>query len=1852
MIFPAYIFSQICNKSQLPSNLQNGLVAFYPFCGNANDASGNTYNGTITGGGVPFVNDRFGNASSSVQLGGGYIVTNTGSFNFQQNQTFTVSIWFTLETNSSGGRLLSTECPEGNFRMATYGNGNYGVQYGDYIDDNVSLNTWTHLIYTYDNRSEKVYINGVLKYSKTEATNLTFTHCPLTIGAKASASFDRWTGKADDIMVYNRALSACEVSQLYNSTSTSVPQLQNSVINSLSDTTRVCGSSTLLDAGSGFSSYSWNTGATTQSISPTSSGFYKVTVTNSSGCTASDSTYLSLVNANINNNDTTICLGSSLMLSIDSLFPNRTACVSGQLPDDIKKGLLAYYPFCGNANNILGTGNNGTVYNATLSADRFGSPNSAYSFNGTNAYIDFGANPAIGPTSNIPISISLWVSGGASGNIISKYTNLDATKSYFLFGRSTSQYSWIGNGTNPYFRNTLNSDNAWTHYVLIGVAGTNNSKVYRNGVLIATGTLAMNTTMQAVSLLVGKVGASFPGFLSGSVDDIFIYNREMTNAEVQNLYLYKPTVLWSTGASTNSITVSPTQTTKYYVTVSDGITSCKDSVTVTVSDLSSFNPLQDTTRVCGDSVILDAGTGFASYTWNTGATTQKITAKSGGKYLVNVRTAAGCTASDSTMLSIVKAKIIQRDTTICKGASITLNTDSTMTSSTACNSTQLPANLQNGLVAYYPFCGNANDASGNGNNGLVSGATLTTDRFGISNKSYAFNGSNSYILVPHSNSIGISNIITLSSWIKLTNAANGLTQTIISKGVQSSYWNYGISTTNNGIAVYNYTEYGVGSLKNLSSQEWHHIVFAIDQTKNTMVEFIDGEKQSTFYNVNTNTITTSFQNLINSCCTANLSIGKNSEGQAFFNGTIDDLAIWNRALTDSEVLTLYRNQSISWSTGTNSNSITVSPTQTTKFYVTVSDGITSCQDSITVTVASIDTALTVLDDPAICSNGGTVRLQAKAGAAAYQWKRNGVSIAGANSALFTATQTGNYYVVLTGAADCKDSSRTVAINISPVPIPDFTINALNQCLSINNYSFTNTSSISAGTMSYSWSLGNGVISNSVSPTYAYPAAGSFTVKLLATSDKNCKDSVSKSVTIYPKADTTLTLLDAAISCANVGTRLKLNDNVSYKWLRDGLQISGATTNQYAALQTGVYSAVVTSIDGCTDSTRSVIIGINPLPVANFTINNTSQCLNENGFLFTNASSISTGTMLYKWDLGDGSGSNTTSPSKKFINAGTYNIKLVSTSDKLCSDSITKQVIVLVDADSSITLLDPAEVCSSGGSVRIQAGNATSFKWIKDGGVISGAVSRLFYASQTGNYQVIVSSAQGCSDTSRVVNITLNPQPVPNFNINNNAQCLTENGFIFTNTSAISSGSMTYTWTFGDGTNSSTTSPSKSFLAAGVYTIKLIATSDKLCTDSISKQLTVHPQPTIPVITGPNEFCKGSSINIQTTGSPVLSWYRNDVLLTGETSSLLRVTQGGNYKAVSTNNTGCKSASIVKAVIENLLPVGTFNAPNTLNICEGSSLTLNASGASTYQWFYNNTAILGATGATYKATAAGLYSVDFISNKGCLAKGTKSYTLKLLKQPDAIFSFDTYCAGVQTNFASKSLVSESGLVRYLWQFGDGKVSSNGQNAFNTYAKGGNYKAKLIVTPVECPQLADSVEVLIAVQNPPPGIAYPPVNAIINRAQELAARNIGITYQWTPSIYLSSFTSRTPTITTSKEQLYRIYITNKAGCNIVDTQLVRVFPDRNIYVPEGFTPDNDGYNDRLYPILVGITEMKVFKIFNRWGTLVFDNKNATVNTGWNGAYLGRTQPMDSYVWIAEGIDVDGKRITRTGNTILIR
>jgi hypothetical protein len=417
--------------------------------------SGNGLNGTVFG--ATITTDRFSGNTAYSFNGSSYIrVNNSPLINFGTG-SFTLSCWV-LSTGSNRWQHFITHTEP---TSTPYSSKGYALRYDNnqptYIQGNtfnntgfgaqapaIAANSWHHIVSVYNasTLTVSIYVDGALARTENIPTPLQnvdnngFLYLGVENPVVSLPSGPQFlTGKLDDIGIWSRALTSCEITQLFNTNTTTVPPLGSFTFNPLSDTSRACGTNTVLNAGS-YASCSWNTGSTAQTITATSSGFYKVTVTNTAGCTASDSTYLSLVNANILNNDTTICLGSSIRLTIDSLFPNRTACSSAQLPEAMKNGLLAYYPFCGNANNALGAGNNGTIYNATLTTDRFGNANSAYNFNGTNAYIDFGANPAIGPTSTIPTSISLWVSGGASGNIISKYTNLDASRSYFFFGRS------------------------------------------------------------------------------------------------------------------------------------------------------------------------------------------------------------------------------------------------------------------------------------------------------------------------------------------------------------------------------------------------------------------------------------------------------------------------------------------------------------------------------------------------------------------------------------------------------------------------------------------------------------------------------------------------------------------------------------------------------------------------------------------------------------------------------------------------------------------------------------------------------------------------------------------------------------------------------------------------------------------------------------------------------------------------------------------------------------------------------------------------------------------------------------------------------------------------------------------------------------------------------------------------------------------------------------------------------------------------------------------------------------------------------------------------------------------------
>jgi len=195
----------------------NGLVGWWPFNGNANDESGNGLNATQTT--AQLISDRNGISNSAYQLGSGIIRIPQNSLSPSFSDSFSLSLWFTHNANSNQ-RLISTECPEGNFRIANWGgNGVFAIQFGGpYIIDTLSNpSQWNHLVLTYNNRISRVYINGVLVTTAQNTSNDNLNYCnPVCIGAKASStSNDRWNGKVDDLAIWNRQISAQEIQSLY-----------------------------------------------------------------------------------------------------------------------------------------------------------------------------------------------------------------------------------------------------------------------------------------------------------------------------------------------------------------------------------------------------------------------------------------------------------------------------------------------------------------------------------------------------------------------------------------------------------------------------------------------------------------------------------------------------------------------------------------------------------------------------------------------------------------------------------------------------------------------------------------------------------------------------------------------------------------------------------------------------------------------------------------------------------------------------------------------------------------------------------------------------------------------------------------------------------------------------------------------------------------------------------------------------------------------------------------------------------------------------------------------------------------------------------------------------------------------------------------------------------------------------------------------------------------------------------------------------------------------------------------------------------------------------------------------------
>ena len=245
---------------------------------------------------------------------------------------------------------------------------------------------------------------------------------------------------------------------------------------------------------------------------------------------------------------------TKLAYTVSLLVVGLGLAVNGYSQSFLTNGLVAYYSFNGNANDASGNGNNGTVYGATLTTDRFGSPASAYDFNGTNSYIDIPQNSVLDSlTTNFTLSAWIWqLEDNTNGGyrILDKCTagepdgwTLDTLGCGGTTGqRLRLQAADVATQCNVSGQ-TDYSLMQW-HHVAATVSGTNGN-VYLDGNLDGSG----NVGNIPVNTLDVYIGLAHPGrgsgfWFNGIIDDVRIYNRALSTNEVQQLYAYEsqPTV--------------------------------------------------------------------------------------------------------------------------------------------------------------------------------------------------------------------------------------------------------------------------------------------------------------------------------------------------------------------------------------------------------------------------------------------------------------------------------------------------------------------------------------------------------------------------------------------------------------------------------------------------------------------------------------------------------------------------------------------------------------------------------------------------------------------------------------------------------------------------------------------------------------------------------------------------------------------------------------------------------------------------------------------------------------------------------------------------------------------------------------------------------------------------------------------------------------------------------------------------------------------------------------------------------------------------------------------------------------
>ncbi len=575
---------------------------------------------------------------------------------------------------------------------------------------------------------------------------------------------------------------------------------------------------------------------------------------------------------------------------------------------------------------------------------------------------------------------------------------------------------------------------------------------------------------------------------------------------------------------------------------------------------------------------------------------------------------------------------------------------------------------------------------------------------------------------------------------------------------------------------------------------------------------------------------------------------------------------------------------------------------------------------------------------------------------------------------------GTYQVqLITDNGNCADTI-TKSVTVFATPVAAFA--TANSCLGTPTV-FNNQSAISSGVMNFNWSFGDGVTSINASPTHTYLNEGIYTVQLIATSNNNCIDTSTLNVSIYaqPKANIIVNnvCFGTAVAFGNGTTPIADTDFIWH--FGDGNTSNDlAPIHNYASAGTYTVSLVAENIDGCKDSVSTTVI-VYPQPEANFNINN--ACLGTTS-VFTNLTQISNATLNYVWSFGNGVSSTDINPNYVYDSIGIYTAELIAYSNNGCTDTATKTVVIFPYPQPSFT----ANVACFDKEVNfintttIAFGSSTYVWEFGDGNNSTlESPSHIYTSLGVFNVKLTATSDQGCSrDTEQF--ITVFPNPTANFT----TQPVCENDSVqFINLSTISAGTLNYDWNFGNGNVSSVAEPAQVFNnISGSVPVTLLVTSTQGCIDSVTKNITIYPNPDIDFEA--DNICINESlklVNNTTISEGTINnylWDFGDGEVSQQTHPTKNYAASGTYtiSLQATSNRNCIAIES-KTIIVYDLPDATIRPLGAAAFCDGDSLTLSSGSLlDSFEWS------TGEDSRIIIVNIEGNYSVTVTSQYGCVA----------------------------------------------------------------------------------------------------------------------------------------------------------------------------------------------------------------------------------------------------------------------------